>query len=108
MSLRFFWEYGIKRNQWLWSHLILAVLLSWAVAHIILFFNPLQENFREISFVIVLAVAVVFEKLQELIECPDDLAKKSIYGGWDQWVADTMGDILGAVVASAMFLFLRI
>ena len=88
-----FINYGFCQNDGIWMHLIGGAILS----------KIIRTRFSYLkTILIILAIAIIWEIIEIYIETPNLGAMLAIYGSTTRYIYDTIGDILGAVIITAI------
>lgn len=88
-----FFNYSFLMNEGIWIHMIGGGILA-RIFHI--FFSA------EVSVLLVLAIAVLWEFIEYCLETPNKVAMLEIYESVEHYRYDTFGDIFGAVIIALL------
>lgn len=86
-------NYGFGQNEGIWIHIIGAAILAKLFSKKLSYAGTIAAIFL---------VAVLWEAVEIYIETPNMAAVVSIYGTYARYLYDTAGDIIGAVLISAI------
>lgn len=91
-----FIRFAFLMNEGIWIHMIGGGIL----AKIIHYYLTSLE-----TILVMFGVAVLWEIIEIYIETPTKDATLAIYGSMERYYYDTVGDILGVVIITALIVF---
>ena len=86
-----FFKWGFFGNYWIWFHMLGGALLGFTLRR---YMN------QKIAVLVTIAVTVLWE-IYEFID--GDILE--IYGSWERWSLDSLGDIVGALAVAILVIY---
>lgn len=96
-----FLQWMTNGNVWLWFHILAALIYT---ALMFNYGDKLNSSFSSTRFIMTsLIVLALGWELYELFT-----AGTGVYGSQGRWLADSIGDVVGAIIASGVYLWQRV
>ncbi len=91
-----FIRYGFLMNEGIWAHMIGAGIIA----------NIIQRYISaSITVLIVFCIAVLWECIEAYLETPNKTEILHVYKSKEQYIYDSIADIIGAVIIAVLVVF---